>query len=278
MSADASAPDLSAVGALAREGDEARFLAALLAPVDRREALFSLIAFNVELAKIPVSVSEPILGEIRLTWWREALDDLFERDIARGHEVMQGLAIAHREVPMDRAALLALVDARLFALSDAPSTDAAISDFLRDTGGAYHRLAVAVLGGDNAAQDVAALAGWAEGAGRLIVATQAAVAGGAAAPFSPVPDAEALRDGAAAAKLKSSLSALARQGIEKLAKARKRRSAIPRQARAALMSVHQAEPALHAAARPDFDPMRIDQPSPFRARVTLLARALSGRF
>lgn len=270
-------PDLSAVGTLAREGDEARFLAALFAPVDKREALFALIAFNVELSKIPVSVSEPILGEIRLTWWREALEDLFERDIARGHEVLAALAAAHRARPLEEASLRALIDARLFALSDDVAGEAAIDEFLRDTGGAYHRLAVGVLGGDSAAQDVAALAGWAEGAGRLIVATQAAVAGGEAAPFSTAPDA-ALQDGEGAAALKASLRKLAEDGLAKLADARAKRAAVPSSARPALMSVHQAERALIAAARSDFDPAVIDQPSPFRARAVLLARAVTGRF
>jgi phytoene synthase len=272
-----AAPELSAVGQIAREGDEARFLAALLAPVDRREALFALIAFNVELSKIPVSVSEPILGEIRLTWWREALEDLFERDIARGHEVLAALAAAHRTRPLNREAAMALIEARLFALSDEAAGQAAIDDFLRDTGGAYHRLAVGILGGDSAAQEVAALAGWAEGAGRLIVATQAAVAGGEAAPFSPAPDA-ALQDGDGAAALKASLRKLAETGLSKLADARAKRADIPSQARPALMSVHQAERALVAATRPDFDLAVIDQPSPFRARAAFLLRAITGRF
>ncbi|MEM7544575.1 MAG: squalene/phytoene synthase family protein [Pseudomonadota bacterium] len=271
-------PALSAVGTLARDGDEARFLAALFAPVAKREPLFALIAFNAELAKIPVSVSEPILGEIRLTWWREALDDMFDRDIARGHEVLEALIAAHRTRPFDRAALTSLIDARLFALSDEPAAEGAVDAFLRDTGGAYHRLAVAALGGDDAAQEVAALAGIAEGAGRLIMATQVALAGGGAAPFMAGPDTEALQEPDAQADMRTSLRALATKGLVSLTKARARRNAVPRAARAPLLSVHTAEPVLRHAASQDFDLTSLGEPSPFRARASLLGRALLGRF
>lgn len=273
-----AAPELSAVGKLARDDDEARFLAALLAPVQSREALFALIAFNAELAKIPISVSEPMLGEIRLTWWREALADLFDRGTVQGHEIIEALAEAHKARPLARDGLEALIDARLFSLSDEAANAEAVSDFLRDTGGVYQQLAVGALGGNEAAQKVAALAGWAEGAGRLIVATQISAMGGAAAPFSPAVDADALSSGAGADELKQSLSRLAVQGLDKLMQARSHRRDVPPAMRAPLLSVHVAERALRAAAAPDFNPALIDAPSPFRARAALLARALSGRF
>ena len=65
---------LSPVGALARAADYDRYLSAVFAPAARREALFALIAFNHEIARIPEAVSEPMLGRIRLQWWREVLD------------------------------------------------------------------------------------------------------------------------------------------------------------------------------------------------------------
>lgn len=111
-----SAPDLSPAGALAQEGDEARFLAALFAKPEARERLFALIAFNVELAKIPASVSEPMLGQIRLAWWREAVDELFAGAGPRGHVVMHALAAAHEAAPLHRPSLEALIEARDWAL------------------------------------------------------------------------------------------------------------------------------------------------------------------
>ncbi|MFV0474238.1 MAG: squalene/phytoene synthase family protein, partial [Pikeienuella sp.] len=194
------------MGKSAREGDEARFLAAMFAPEDRREALFALIAFNLELAKIPASVSTPLLGEIRLTWWREALEDLFARDLAGGHEVIVALAEARRRAPVDRALLERMIDARLYALEPGGSADrAGLYDFLAGTGGALAAAGVRALGGDDGAASVAALAGWAEGAGRLIAALPGLIAGGGGAPMIAGMDMNALREGRAPAALTGAL-------------------------------------------------------------------------
>ncbi len=64
--------------ALARRVDPDRFLTVLPAPAARREALFTLIAFNHELVRaleMPSlrSGSGPIAALIRLQWWREVV-------------------------------------------------------------------------------------------------------------------------------------------------------------------------------------------------------------
>lgn len=60
--------------ALVREADKDHFLATLFAPAQHRGGLFALHAFNIEVARIPVAVTQPLAGEIRLQWWVEALD------------------------------------------------------------------------------------------------------------------------------------------------------------------------------------------------------------
>src|SRR4051794_28190129 len=87
---------LSPVGAIVRRHDRDRFLTALFAPAARREALFALYAFNFEVAKTREVVSEPMLGQIRLQWWREAVDEIFAGGRVRSHEVVQPLAEAIR--------------------------------------------------------------------------------------------------------------------------------------------------------------------------------------
>ena len=59
--------------ALVREADRDRYLATLFAPAEQRDALFALYAFNVEIARVRELAREPMPGEIRLQWWREAL-------------------------------------------------------------------------------------------------------------------------------------------------------------------------------------------------------------
>ena len=59
---------------LVRERDPDRYFSALFAPEERRRFLLALYAFNHELARIGETVREPMLGEIRLQWWRETLE------------------------------------------------------------------------------------------------------------------------------------------------------------------------------------------------------------
>ncbi len=59
---------------LVRAQDRDRFLAALFAPADKRQDLFALYAFNVEVARVREVVREALPGEVRLQWWRELIE------------------------------------------------------------------------------------------------------------------------------------------------------------------------------------------------------------
>ena len=61
----------SPLAALVRRHDRDRYQTALFAPADRREAIFALYAFNYEIARVREIVTQPMLGQIRLQWWRE---------------------------------------------------------------------------------------------------------------------------------------------------------------------------------------------------------------
>ena len=74
----APAPDsiawaYAACEALVRDNDPDRFFATLFAPADMRPHIFALYAFSHEIARVRESVSEPMPGEVRLQWWRDAL-------------------------------------------------------------------------------------------------------------------------------------------------------------------------------------------------------------
>src|SRR5438552_16844209 len=79
-------------GALVRRHDHDRYLSALFAPEPARAGLFALYAFNVEVAKTREVVREPILGSIRLQWWRDALAEIYGGGPVRRHEVVEPLA------------------------------------------------------------------------------------------------------------------------------------------------------------------------------------------
>src|SRR6201993_4547541 len=97
-------PMNQAIAALVRRHDPDRFLTALFAPPDRRDALLTLYAFNHELARAREVVSEPPLALLRLQWWREVVEGA-----ARRHEVAEPLAAAIDAGDFDRADLLALI-------------------------------------------------------------------------------------------------------------------------------------------------------------------------
>lgn len=93
--------------ALVRRHDPDRFLTTLLAPADRRDALFTLYAFNHELARARAVASEPTLALIRLQWWREVVEGQEKR-----HEVATPLSEAMAAGTLHREDLLPLIEAR----------------------------------------------------------------------------------------------------------------------------------------------------------------------
>jgi phytoene synthase len=75
---------------MARNEDRDRWLGALFAPPQTRPHLHALIAFERELSRLRESVRDPMAGELRLAWWREALSR--ERDDeAQGHPIAAAL-------------------------------------------------------------------------------------------------------------------------------------------------------------------------------------------
>ena len=82
-------PDLAACAALVQRADPDRFLAVMAAPVAARRVLFPLYAMNVEVSRAPWVTAEPMIAEMRLQWWRDAL-----AEIAGGGAVDQVSSIA----------------------------------------------------------------------------------------------------------------------------------------------------------------------------------------
>lgn len=59
-----------------RRRDRDRYLSVLYAPAVARPALFALHGLDLELASVVAATTEPMIGAIRLAWWREALQGL----------------------------------------------------------------------------------------------------------------------------------------------------------------------------------------------------------
>ena len=73
----------------------------------------TLYAYDHELAARPkVALRRPTGGEIRLTWWREALDEIFAGLPVRHHPTAQALAEVVARHGLAREPLEAMIDAR----------------------------------------------------------------------------------------------------------------------------------------------------------------------
>src|SRR6266481_1158397 len=122
---------LSPVAALVRRHDRDRYQTVLFAPAARREALFALYAFNYEIARVRESVSQPMLGQIRLEWWRENIAAAFKGSPVRHHVVVEPLTAAIRELALTRAHFDRLIDAREIDFEeDPPASLATLEDYV----------------------------------------------------------------------------------------------------------------------------------------------------
>ncbi len=109
---------------LVREADKDRFLATLFAPQKYRRALYALYAFNLEVARTREVAREPLPGELRLQWWREALTAVGQGDAA-GHPVAAALRDVVVRYRLPPQTLIELIDARAFDLYDDPMASVA---------------------------------------------------------------------------------------------------------------------------------------------------------
>ena len=107
------------LAALVRERDRDRYLATLWAPAKAQAGLFALHALDLELLQVVRTTTEPMLGQIRLAWWRERLQGL-DRGEVPAQPVLQALAahVLPRGVP--GSALTALEDGMLTLLDPQP--------------------------------------------------------------------------------------------------------------------------------------------------------------
>jgi phytoene synthase len=153
---------LGASAELVRRADPDRYFSALFAPAEKRHALLALYAFNVELSRIGETVHEPMLGEIRLQWWRETMESA-RAGQPRRHDVAEAMAqISLADLP--EALFARMIDARSFDVARENFADEGeLETYLRDTSGTLMQLAARVLGGTGQSDEALAKAGTAFG-------------------------------------------------------------------------------------------------------------------
>ena len=89
------------------------YLCHLFAPAETRDALLVLYHLYADIARIPASVSDPMIGAIRLQWFRDLLDAVGEGE-SRGAPIGEALLVH----PLTKEAVMPLIDGREAALPE----------------------------------------------------------------------------------------------------------------------------------------------------------------
>jgi phytoene/squalene synthetase len=118
------------------------YLCHLFAPADSRPALLTLYHFYADIARIPASVSDPMVGAIRLQWWRDLLAAV-EKGDARGTPIGEALLLT----PLAPSDALCLIDGREAALPEGTRSLPELEEEAALVGTAFMRLATHICGG-----------------------------------------------------------------------------------------------------------------------------------
>jgi phytoene synthase len=138
--------------------DHDRYLCALYAPPEKRDALFALYAFNAEIAAVRDRIHEPLPGEVRLQWWRDVIA-ADEPQAGAGHPTAVALKAVISACKLPEAAFENMLEARIFDLYDDPMPSRNdLEGYCGETAAALIQLACLVLDPD-AAPAFADLAG-----------------------------------------------------------------------------------------------------------------------
>jgi phytoene synthase len=267
--------------ALVREADRDRFLATLFAPARCRPALFALYAFNVEVTRVREVARQPLPGELRLQWWRDALAG---REEARAHPVTAALLDAVARYRLPAQALVELIDAHAFDLYDEPmQTVAELEDYAIRTAAALKLLAARVMCDGND-PGIARLDGCL-GIAQVLTAVLATLPLHAARGQLYVP-LELLREkgaraedafaGRATVELRQVLADLRLRARRHLSEARSLLAAAPGAVAPALLTAALIRPTLDRMVRRSGDPFRPPVLAPWRRQWILWRAARKG--
>ena len=200
--------------AIVREPD--RYLAATLAPAGLRYDLIALAGFAAEIARVPDLVREPLAGEIRLQWWRDALI-CGGRDAAAGHPVAMAMRGAIARFALPTEVVERVIDAQADVLhGDRPIDENALRARLAASEGGLFRLTTRICAagapdGDRDDRDddarTADLAGLAYGLSRGLVRARSDNAARVLIPQSLVPDMDPTSDSESGAPVDARVTA-----------------------------------------------------------------------
>jgi phytoene/squalene synthetase len=269
---------IDACAELVKAGDPDRYLSVMAAPVEARDRLLVLYAFNLEVARAPWASKEEMIAEMRLQWWLDTINEIYDGKV-RHHEVVGPLAEVITAYDLPQNLFVELIEARRFDIyreghSGLPAFDA----YVHATSGNLMRLAAMSLG----AEDMASVAdfGYGVGVANLWRALPALyVAGRHPVPIDCALDRNAVAGGDVPENLSDALRSISANALSKVRSARRTRNTLPKSAVPALLSGWQVDVPLkmvHAQAQ---NTLRQSlETSEFQKKLGLLWRSSTGRW
>ena len=170
--------EINACAEIVRKGDPDRFRVAMAAPPDARARMLPVLALNVEAARAPYLTAEPIIAQMRLQWWHDAVAEAVAGQ-DRAHEVAGPLGKIIRNWGLPKQSLDRLISARMWDIEGVGfDDDAAFQNHINATGGELLRLAAVALGLPEDREGAALDAGYAMGLANWFLAIPALEASG----------------------------------------------------------------------------------------------------
>ncbi len=156
---------------LVRAHDFVRYASTLFVPADQRRALLALYAFNVEISRVRLHVSQALAGEMRLQWWTDMLTGKAHGGV-EGNPVAAELLLAIRDARLPVERLSRLIEEHQFDLYNDPMpTMAALEGYINDTSSALFSLAARIAGeASDEIEHLARHAGLAQGIAQVMAA------------------------------------------------------------------------------------------------------------
>lgn len=141
-----------------RKHDYENFLATLLLTGQCRRTAFALRAFNVEIAKIAGQVSDDKIGTMRLKFWYDALDEMYNpaANRFRDHPVLKELKLSIDTHNLPKMYLMRLIKSRERPTNLGFVTGKHLEQYAEETVSPVYYLLAKAAKGDNLDVDHAA--------------------------------------------------------------------------------------------------------------------------
>ena len=141
------------------KSEDVRLACAFIPDAEKRAEVLSLFAFLETLREVPERTTDPLMGEIRLRWWYEAIEEIEQKRPVRYHPLTEALKALIGRYDLPPKDLLDMIEGQMPLLDKGALT---IKDALgvvdRGEGHLFH-MAAKVLGEDRALTDIARLHG-----------------------------------------------------------------------------------------------------------------------